>query len=216
MTFVAKHAKIRYMKVKITQQEYSTSLTAEPLLYSETKTLAELLLQGEPLESIKQRNLQKNLIMHKRTGSLKRVTTPIIRRLKAMSDDILQAFLESDDYNAKIILLYIICNTDRLVRDFITSIYGDKVLIQSDKIVKADIEQYFESVYSESDKLLNCSDQTKAKLKQTLMKILADAGLVTKQGSDFPITTPIISERTRSAILADGGDYYIKALGGTC
>ena len=204
------------MKAKITQQEYSASLTAEPLLYSETKTLAELLLQGEPLESIKQRNLQKNLIMHKRTGSLKRVTTPIIRRLKAMPDDILQAFLESDDYNAKIILLYIICNTDRLVRDFITSIYGDKVLIQSDKIVKADIEQYFESVYSESDKLLNCSDQTKAKLKQTLMKILADAGLVTKQGSDFPITTPIISERTRSTILADGGDYYIKALGGTC
>ena len=204
------------MKAKITQQEYSASLTAEPLLYSETKTLAELLLQGEPLESIKQRNLQENLIMHKRTGSLKRVTTPIIRRLKAMSDDILQAFLESDDYNAKIILLYIICNTDRLVRDFITSIYGDKVLIQSDKIVKADIEQYFESVYSESDKLLNCSDQTKAKLKQTLMKILADAGLVTKQGSDFPITTPIISERTRSAILADGGNYYIKALGGTC
>ncbi|MBO7131879.1 DUF1819 family protein [Candidatus Saccharibacteria bacterium] len=204
------------MKAKITQQEYSASLTAEPLLYSETKTLAELLLQGEPLESIKQRNLQENLIMHKRTGSLKRVTTPIIRRLKAMSDDILQAFLESDDYNAKIILLYIICNTDRLVRDFITSIYGDKVLIRSDKIVKADIEQYFESVYSESDKLLNCSDQTKAKLKQTLMKILADAGLVTKQGSDFPITTPIISERTRSTILADGGDYYIKALGGTC
>ena len=204
------------MKAKITQQEYSASLTAEPLLYSETKTLAELLLQGEPLESIKQRNLQENLIMHKRTGSLKRVTTPIIRRLKAMSDDILQAFLESDDYNAKIILLYIICNTDRLVRDFITSIYGDKVLIQSDKIVKADIEQYFESVYSESDKLLNCSDQTKAKLKQTLMKILADAGLVTKQGSDFPITTPIITERTRSTILADGGDYYIKALGGTC
>lgn len=216
MTFVAKRAKIRYMKAKITQQEYSASLTAEPLLYSETKTLAELLLQGEPLESIKQRNLQENLIMHKRTGSLKRVTTPIIRRLKAMSDDILQAFLESDDYNAKIILLYIICNTDRLVRDFITSIYGDKVLIRSDKIVKADIEQYFESVYSESDKLLNCSDQTKAKLKQTLMKILADAGLVTKQGSDFPITTPIISERTRSTILADGGDYYIKALGGTC
>lgn len=204
------------MKAKITQQDYSASLTAEPLLYSETKTLAELLLQGESLESIKQRNLQENLIMHKRTGSLKRVTTPIIRRLKAMSDDILQAFLESDDYNAKIILLYIICNTDRLVRDFITSIYGDKVLIQSDKIVKADIEQYFESVYSESDKLLNCSDQTKAKLKQTLMKILADAGLVTKQGSDFPITTPIISERTRSTILADGGDYYIKALGGTC
>lgn len=204
------------MKARITQQEYSASLTAEPLLYSETKTLAELLLQGEPLESIKQRNLQENLIMHKRAGSLKRVTTPIIRRLKAMSDGILQAFLESDDYNAKIILLYIICNTDRLVRDFITSIYGDKVLIQSDKIVKADIEQYFESVYSESDKLLNCSDQTKAKLKQTLMKILADAGLVTKQGSDFPITTPIISERARSTILADGGDYYIKALGGTC
>ena len=161
MTFAAKRAKIRYMKAKITQQEYSTSLTAEPLLYSETKTLAELLLQGESLESIKQRNLQENLIMHKR-------------------------------------------------------VYGDKVLIQSDKIVKADIEQYFESVYSESDKLLNCSDQTKAKLKQTLMKILADAGLVTKQGSDFPITTPIISERTRSTILADGGNYYIKALGGTC
>ena len=85
-----------------------------------------------------------------------------------------------------------------------------------DALVDSNIEQYFESVYSKSDKLLNCSDQTKAKLKQTLMKILADAGLVTKQGSDFPITTPIISERTRSAILADGGDYYIKALGGTC
>lgn len=204
------------MKAKITQQEYSASLTAEPLLYSETKTLAEFLVQGEDIESLKQRNLQENLIMHKRTGTLKRINSPIFRRLQAMSDNILSTFVTSDAENAKIILLYIICNTDRLVRDFITNIYGDKVLIQSDKIVKADIEQYFESVYSESDKLLNCSDQTKAKLKQTLMKILADAGLVAKQGSDFPITTPIISERTRSTILADGGDYYIKALGGTC
>ncbi|MBQ3440718.1 DUF1819 family protein [Candidatus Saccharibacteria bacterium] len=197
-------------------QEYTASLTAEPLLFSETKLLASFLQQGEDLGSLKERNLNENLIMHKRTGSLKRVNSPLFRRLSAMSENILDTFTTSDDTDAKIILLYIICNTDRLVRDFIINIYGDKVLIQSDKIVRADIEQYFESVYSESDKLLNCSYNTKAKLKQTLMKILADAGLVTKQSNDFLITTPIISERIRSTILADGGDYYIKALGGTC
>lgn len=200
----------------IGSKEYSASLTAEPLLFNETKLLASFLQQGEDLESLKERNLNENLVMHKRTGSLKRVNSPLFRRLGAMSENILDTFASSDDTEAKIILLYIICNTDRLVRDFIINIYGDKVLIQSNKIVKADIEQYFESVYSESDKLLNCSDNTKSKLKQTLMKILADAGLVIKQGDEFIITTPIFSERTRSTILTDGGNYYIKALGGTC
>lgn len=194
--------------------KYSTALTGEPFLFNETRTLSRFIVGGEDINTLRKRNLSENLIMHKKTGSLKRASSPIFRRLSTMSEATLSTFAESDIESAKILLLIAISKTDRLVRDFLLDIYADKLIIKAEKIDKSDVERYFESVYSNEPLLRDRSEETKAKLKQQLMKILAEAGLVKKQASVYLVTRPNITNKLANLLIADGDSEYIKALGG--
>lgn len=197
------------------EAKYSASLTGEPFLFSETRTLSRFLVQGEEIEALSKRNLEDNLIMHKKIGSLKRVSPSIFRRLSAMTPAAQQAFADADIESAKIILLVAIAKSDRLVRDFLTNVYADKLAVKSSKIGKSDIERYFESVYMEDPYLRDRSEQTKAKLKQQLMKILAEASLVKKQGTVFLVTRPNMTNKLANQLVANGDAEYIKVLGGS-
>ena len=194
---------------------YTAGLTGEPFLFSETRTLAGFLLQGEKMDALRLRNLSDNLIMHKKVGSLKRVSTPIFRRLSSMSHNGLQILVDVDTESSRLILAIAIAKTDRLVRDFILDIYADKLSTKSSKIEKADIERYFEAVYTDEPYIRDRSDLTKSKLKQQLMKIMDEAGLVKKQGMSFEITRPHITNKLANQLVADGDDIYLRSLGGS-
>lgn len=195
--------------------KYSTALTGEPFLFNETRILAGFLVSGEEMITLRKRNLTENLIMHKRMGSLRRVTSPIFRRLSVISPAAMQILADGDLDSAKIILLVSIAKTDRLVRDFLINIYSDKLDMKLSKIDKSDIERYFESVYEEEPYLRDRTEQTKAKLKQQLMKIMVESGLADKQSSDFLVTRPNFSNKLANQLVADGESEYIKILGGS-
>ncbi len=194
--------------------KYSTALTGEPFLFNETRTIARFIVEGEDINALRKRNLTDNLIMHKKASSLKRASSPIFRRLSTMSSATTVAFAEGDIESAKILLLIAIAKTDRLVRDFLLYTYADKLAIKVEKIDKADIERYFEAVYIDEPLLRDRSEETKAKLKQQLMKIVAEAGLVKKHTTGFLVTRPNITNKLANLLVADGDSEYIKALGG--
>lgn len=193
--------------------KYSASLTGEPFLFNETRALAIFLVNGEDFISLRKRNLEENLIMHKKQGSLKRVNTPLFRRLAVISQPSLKEIAHGDAESAKILLLISIAKTDRLVGDFIFKVYADKVSLKYNKIEKSDIERYFETVYEQEPYLRGRTEQTKAKLKQQLVKILAEAGLIIKTGQNYKITPPQLTNKLKNVLVADGDSEYIKILG---
>ena len=193
---------------------YTTSLTAESFLYEETKTLAEFLSEGLDVDTISKRNLEENLISCKRPGALKRLNLVLTDRLEMISDDILEPLLNNDINNSRITLLYIICKTDKLVRDFVLDVYSDKLITRSDFITRIDMEKYLDKVCDAEPKMLATSDVTKSKIKSLLTRILCSAGILEKNNNDeFRIIRPVISEFTKQSIRHDGGDEFLKALG---
>ena len=194
--------------------KYTSALTGELFLFNETRVLARYLVLGEDINELRKRNLSENLIMHKGVGSLKRSSSPIFRRLSMMSPTVLKAFSEGDIESARLILLITAAKSDRLIRDFILNIYADKIALKTSVISKSDIERYFESVYEIEPSLRDRSETTKRNLKQKLMKIVTEAGLVKKQASGFVVTRPNITNKLANLLLADGDSEYIKALGG--
>lgn len=194
--------------------KYTSALTGELFLFNETRVLARYLVLGEDINELRKRNLSENLIMHKGVGSLKRSSSPIFRRLSMMSPTVLQAFSEGDIESARLILLITAAKSDRLIRDFILNIYADKIALKTSIISKSDIERYFESVYEIEPSLRDRSETTKRNLKQKLMKIVTEAGLVKRQASGFVVTRPNITNKLANLLLADGDSEYIKALGG--
>lgn len=194
--------------------KYTSALTGELFLFNETRVLARYLVLGEDINELRKRNLSENLIMHKGVGSLRRSSSPIFRRLSMMSPTMLHAFSEGDIESARLILLITAAKSDRIIRDFILNVYADKIALKTSVISKSDIERYFESVYEIEPSLRDRSETTKRNLKQKLMKIVTEAGLVKKQTSGFVVTRPNITNKLANLLLADGDSEYIKALGG--
>ena len=195
-------------------ENYSAKLTAEPFLYNETKIIAKYLLNGEEPAKLKKRNVEENLICHKKTGSVKRVNSPIFRRLEVLNEEMLSDFVYSDIENSKYILLYSIMKTDKLVRDFVLEVYKDKLFMRKEYIERFDIDNWYEEKCILSQTLKQRTESTSAKLKQVIMKILQDSGLVVKEKERFKIIRPLLKEKFVNQLEANGDIEYAKAIGG--
>ena len=195
-------------------EDYSAKLTAEPFLYNETKIIAQYLLDGISPEELKRKNVEENLIKYKSSKSVVRVNSPIFRRLNVMDSEMLDEFVHTDIETSKYILLYTIMKTDSLVRDFVVEVYKDKLLMRKDYIEKFDIDNWYEEKCILSNTLRERTESTAAKLKQVIMKILQDSGLVIKEKNRFKIVRPLLKEKYISMLDKKGDMEYAKAIGG--
>ena len=195
-------------------EDYSAKLTGEPFLYNETKIIGEYLLNGEEEQELKKRNVEENLIKLKKIGSVKRTNAPIFRRLNVMDKEMLKEFIYSDITTSKCILLYAIMKTDRLVRDFVIEVYKDKLYMRKDYIEKFDIDNWYEEKCILSSALKEKSEATSAKLKQVIMKIMQDSGLVIKEKERFKIVRPLLKEKFMYMLDKNSDMEYAKAIGG--
>ena len=195
-------------------EDYSANLTGEPFLYKETKIIARYLLEGANEEELKKKNLEENLIKHKKVASIKRVNVPIFKRLKVMSNEMLEEFVCSDIETSKYILLYAIMKTDKLVRDFVVEVYKDKLYMRKEYIEKCDIDNWYEEKCILSRTLKERTESTAAKLKQVIMKILQDSGLVIKEKNMYRIMRPLLKEKFIAMLEKNGDIEYAKAIGG--
>lgn len=196
-------------------EDYSTKLTAEPFLYNETKIIGEYLLSGENVQKLKRKNIEENLIKHKKQGSVKRTNAPIFRRLGIMNNEILENFVYSDVETSKYLLVYAIMKTDKLVRDFIIEVYKDKIIMRNEYIEKYDIDRWYEIKKESSISLKNKSDITNNKAKQVIMKILQDSGMVVKESNNrFRIIKPLLNDKFMYLLEENNDIEYAKAIGG--
>ena len=195
-------------------EDYSAKLTAEPFLYNETKIIATYLLNGEDEELLKKKNVEENLIKYKSLKSVTRVNSPIFRRINIMDREMLEDFIYSDIENSKFILLYAIMKTDKLVRDFVIEIYKDKLLMRKEYIEKFDIDNWYEEKCILSNTLKERTESTTNKLKQVIMKIMQDSGLVIKEKTRFKVIRPLLKEKYIIMLDKNGDIEFAKAIGG--
>ena len=103
---------------------------------------------------------------------------------------------------------------DKLVRDFIMEVYKDKLIMRKEYIEKFDIDNWYEEKCILSNTLKERSETTSAKLKQVIMKIMQDSGLVIKEKTRFKIVRPLLKEKYISMLDKNGDLEYAKAIGG--
>ncbi len=176
--------------------------------------MQKFLLDGEEEEKLRKRNIEENLIKYKSLKKHCASEFSIFRRLDAMDKEMLEDFVYSDIENSKHILLYAIMKTDKLVRDFIMEVYKDKLMMRKEYIEKFDIDNWYEEKCILSNTLKERRETTSAKLKQVIMKIMQDSGLVIKRKTRFKIVRPLLKEKYISMLNKNGDLEYAKAMGG--
>jgi len=87
-------------------------------------------------------------------------------------------------------------------------------MMRKEYIEKFDIDNWYEEKCILSNTLKERSETTSAKLKQVIMKIMQDSGLVIKEKTRFKIVRPLLKEKYISMLDKNGDLEYAKAIGG--
>ena len=156
---------------------YSAVMTREQFLFHETRITAKLLDEGLEKDEIIKKIFSENLFQYPTEKSVRRMVLACLRRLEALSDQTLITAIaaESSDV-AKQICLYAMMRQYRLVWDFMLTVIVEKYRKLDASFSKMDLHGFFLRLQEQDDGVAAWSDQTIAKLRQVLTKILVENG----------------------------------------
>ncbi|WP_061995749.1 DUF1819 family protein [Clostridium sp. ATCC 25772] len=192
--------------------EYSAKLTGESFLLYEFKVVAKLKKEGFSDKEIRKRVLEENLFQYKFKSSISRRLSPLIKRVNSIDDNLLNMLLEDPLGYGVIINLYTIMKNDRLFFEFMDEVIREKIEYNYGFIEKKDINIFFTAKAEQSDLVSGWSEQTIAKLKQVIFKILSEAGMIEdiKTGKINRLLIPV---EVKDYLISIGEKSYIKAMG---
>lgn len=158
---------------------YYGGLTAEQFLFYEIRIVAKKYLEGKTINDIIKDIQSDNLFQYPTEREVARLTRACHKRLVALANDKLVYELANAPVEvAKQINLYAIMRYNRLVREFMEGLVGEKYRQQDFSYTKKDINIFFSRLQEQNDDIAAWSDQTITKLKQVLTKCLVETEML--------------------------------------
>lgn len=159
----------------VSNRPYKASLTREPFLFHEMRTVSQLIVNGLSDDEVLVRVVSENLFQYPTEKMLRRMTKACLARLEGMEDaDLIRAIAEQPADVAKQICLYAMMKDSRLLWDFMVTVIGEKYRIRDSSFSRLDLNLYFMRLQEQNDAVAAWSDTTITKLKQVLNRVLID------------------------------------------
>lgn len=158
---------------------YNGSLTAEQFLFYEMRIVSKQYLEGKPIEDIITYIKRDNLFQYPTEREISRLARACYRRLTALGNNKLIYELANGSIEvAKPINLYAMMRYNRLVREFMVNLVGEKYRQQDFSYTRKDINMFFSRLKEQNDDVATWSEQTVTKLKQVLTKCLIETEML--------------------------------------
>ena len=158
---------------------YNGALTAEQFLFYEIKIVAKLYLDAKSIDEIIKYIQRDNLFQYPTEREVARLTRACHKRLVALDNDKLVYELANAPAEvAKQINLYAMMRYNRLVREFMEGLIGEKYRQHDFSYTRKDINVFFSRLREQNDDIAAWSEQTITKLKQVLTKCLIETEML--------------------------------------
>jgi hypothetical protein len=158
---------------------YNGTLTAEQFLFYEMRIVSKQYLEDKPIEEIIEYIKRDNLFQFPTERMIIRIARACHKRLVALDNDKLVYEVTNAPVEvAKQVNLYAMMRYNRLVREFMEGLVGEKYRQQDFSYTKKDINVFFSRLQEQSDDVAAWSEQTIAKLKQVLTKCLIETEML--------------------------------------
>ena len=158
---------------------YNGTLTAEQFLFYEMRIVSKQYLEGKMIEEIIEYIKRDNLFQYPTERMITRIARACHKRLVALGNEKLVYEVANAPVDvAKQINLYAMMRYNRLVREFMEGLIGEKYRQQDFSFTKKDINVFFSRLQEQNDDVAAWSDQTIAKLKQVLTKCLVETQML--------------------------------------
>ena len=158
---------------------YNGGLTAEQFLFYEIRIVSKQYLDGKSIDEIIESIKRDNLFQYPTERKISKLARACHRRIVALDNKKLAYELANAPLEvAKQINLYAMMRYNRLVREFMTDIIGEKYRQQDFSYTKKDINVFFSRLREQNDDIAAWSEQTITKLKQVLTKCLIETEML--------------------------------------
>jgi hypothetical protein len=182
---------------------YNGGLTAEQFLFHEMRIVSKMYAQGMPLAEMLDTVKKDNLFQYPTERQISRLTRACHKRLIALDNaNLTHEIAVAPVSVAKQINLYAIMRYNRLVREFMINLVGEKYRLQDYSFTRKDLNVFFSRLQEQSDDIAGWSDNTITKLKQVLAKCLVETDMLDTVRSET-LNTILISEELENGIRAN-------------
>ena len=159
--------------------QYNGGLTSEQFLFYEIRIVAKQYLEEKSIDEIIEYILRDNLFQYPTERKISKLARACHRRIVALDNDKLVYELANAPAEvAKQINLYAMMRYNRLVREFMTGLIGEKYRQHDFSYTRKDINVFFSRLREQNDDIAAWSEQTIAKLKQVLTKCLIETEML--------------------------------------
>lgn len=192
-------------------QDYNGSLTREQFLLYEIRIVASLICDGKSKEEILSTIYQENLFQFPTERMTANIVNVCFKRIDALDSSILTHLLSDAPIEvAKQVNLYAIMKYNRLAREFMTEVIGEKYRTQDFSYSKRDINAFFSIIEAQSDTVASWSDTTISKIKSVLKRMLLECGYLDSVNSET-LNPVLIASELENEIRAKGDILYLSA-----
>lgn len=158
---------------------YNGTLTAEQFLFYEMRIVSKQYLEDKPIKDIIAYIKRDNLFQYPTERMVIRIARACHKRLVALENEKLVCEVANAPVEvAKQINLYAMMRYNRLVREFMEGLVGEKYRQQDFSYAKKDINVFFSRLQEQNDEVAAWSEQTIMKLKQVLAKCLIETEMI--------------------------------------
>lgn len=192
--------------------EYSAKLTGESFLMYELKIVAKLKKEGLSDKDIRRIVIEENLFQYKFKSSISRRLSPLIKRINTIDDTLIDMLLDDPLDNGAVINLYVIMKNDRLFFEFMNEVIKEKIFNNDLYLDKKDINVFITEKKEQSEIVNKWSDETITKIKQVILKILSESGILEDRKTG-KLSRLIIQPELKDYIINLGDKIYIQAMG---
>jgi Txe/YoeB family toxin of Txe-Axe toxin-antitoxin module len=158
---------------------YNGGLTAEQFLFFEMRIVSKQYLEGKSIEEIIEIVKRDNLFQYPTERMINRFARACHRRIVALGNEKLVYEVANAPVEvAKQINLYAMMRYNRLAREFMVNLIGEKFRQQDFSYTRKDINVFFSRLQEQNDDVAAWSEQTITKLKQVLTKCLIETEML--------------------------------------
>ena len=193
--------------------DYNAAITSQLFWVQEARTTAKLLNEGKTNQEVLELSLNENIYMAPSFDRKRTICNVTIRRMSALTPDLIELMANTDISTARLINLLSILLTNDLFKDFMVEVFKSKKILGEKTVTINDVRKYLEAKAAVYEDVNNISEPSQKKICSTYIKMLAEAGLVenTKTGT---IVQPYIDYQLQSLLELHGYRDYMFIITG--
>jgi hypothetical protein len=182
---------------------YNLSFTAASLRPELARIVAESFLAVGDWDLVKKRVLSTNSLQCRSTSSAIRLERELRQRLETLTRDQMILLVQATAEERAAIAWLAACKRIRFAFEFAAEVLRDKLAVHDPVLRPSDYEGYVENKRLAHQEFARLTASSKNKIRQVLLRMLAEAGLLEAGASLGTIQRPVLSPAVGRAIVSD-------------